>query len=155
MKEIKFAIEFTSHVLANSTNVKGQQDVFQRDGQDNLIFQSAWWYSAFTKAIELARTRGIKASDISMDLTVKAPTQIFNRKYSGDQFREHESIMPGTVVTFNGMVSDSITESVLRNILEKLVTYVGLSPYGFLLGFGRGVLKSLTVEPSDASNLVR
>ena len=155
MKEAKFELEFTSHVLANSTNVKGQKDVFQRDGDDNLVFQCSWWYTALTKAIELARVRGVKASDISMDLTVKAPTEIYNRKYSGDQYREHEAIMPGTVVTFNAMVSDNITESILRNILEKLGTYVGLSPYGHGLGYGKAHLKSLTVEPSDAANLVR
>ena len=155
MKEVKFELEFTSHVLANSTNVQGQQDVFQRDGDDNLVFQCSWWYSALTKAIELARIRGIKASDISMDLTVKAPTEIYNRKYGGDQYRKHEAIMPGTTVTFNGMVGDNVTASVLADILHKLGSYIGLSPFGHGIGAGRFRLKSLTVEPSDASNLVR
>ena len=155
MKAVSFELEFTTSVLANSTNVKGQQDVFQRDGSNNIILQQSWIYTALTKAIELTRIRGVKASDISVDLVIKAPTEVYNRKYGHDQYREHEAIMPGTVVTFNAMVSDNVTESILRNILEKLGTYIGLSPYGHALGHGRSVLKSLTVEPSDAANLVR
>lgn len=155
MKDARFELEFTSHVLANSTNAQGQKDYFQRDGDNNLIFQQSWFYAAFTKAIELSRIKGIKANDISMDLTVKAATQLYNRKYGDDNYREHEAIMPGTVVTFNAMVSDIITESTLRVLLEKMGTYIGLSPYGHNLGFGHFRVKSVTVAPSDAAELVR
>jgi len=155
MKDARFELEFTSHVLANSTNAQGQKDYFQRDGDNNLIFQQSWFYAAFTKAIDLTRVKGVKANDISMDLTVKAPTQLYNRKYGEDNYREHEAIMPGTVVIFNAMVSDIITETTLRNLLEKMGTYIGLSPYGHNLGFGHFRVKSVTVAPSDAAELVR
>ena len=122
MKDARFKLEFTAHVLANSSNSTGQKDCFQRDSDDNLIFQQSWFYSAFTKAIEITRIKGIKPGDISMDLLVKAPTQMYKRKYGEDNYRTHEAIMPGTVVEFNAIVADHITESVLKNLLNKMGT---------------------------------
>lgn len=151
MKETQFVLEFTSHVLANSTNSDGKKDMFQRDSDNKLIFQQSWWYSAFTKAIELAHLRGVKPGDISMDLTVDAPTQLYNRRYGDSKVRTHESIVPGTAVTFNAVVSDHVTESVLRLILEKMGTFVGLSPYGFRLGYGKFKVRSVTVTPSEGA----
>jgi len=152
MKETQFALEFTSHVLANSTNFDGQKDMFQRDSDDKLIFQQSWWYSAYTKAIELSRLRGVKPGDISMDLTVEAATQLYDRRYGDNKTRTHEAIMPGTVVEFNAVVADHVTESILRLILDKMGTFVGLSPYGFRLGYGKFKVKSITMSPSEGVN---
>lgn len=151
MKEAQFSLEFTSHVLANSTNASGDKDRFQRDSQDCLVFQQSWWYSAFTKAIDITRIRGVKPSDISMDLCVIAPTQLYKRHYGEEGIRVHEAIMPATKVTFNAVVADHITESILHTILDKMGTYVGLSPYGHKLGFGKFRVLSVKVEPSDAA----
>lgn len=148
MKEAYFTLEFTSHVLANSTNSDGETDRFMRDSDNKLIFQQSWWYTAFTKAIEVSQLKGIKAGDISMDLTVEAPTQIYARRYGEDKIRKHEAIMPGTIVKFNAIVSDHITESTLQQLLSKLGTFVGLSPYGFRLGYGKFKVKEIQVQPS-------
>ena len=151
MKDASFTLEFTQHVLANSTGPDGRKDRFQRDGQNRIVFQQSWFHSAFCQGIELARLRGVKAADIHMDLTFEAPTEDYNRRYGPEKFREHEAIMPGTKVTFNAVVADNITEQVLRQILERIGKYVGISPYGYKLGFGKFNVTEVKVAPSDAA----
>lgn len=151
MKDASYTLEFTTHVLANGTGPQGQPDHFQRDGSNNIVFQQSWFHSAFCQAIELAHLRGVKAGDIHMDLTFTAPTEQYNRRYGPEKYREHEAIMPGTKVTFNAVVGDNVTEQMLRQLLEKMGKYVGLSPYGFKLGFGKFGVVSVSVAPSDAA----
>ena len=149
MKDTKFTIEFTTHCLANAIGPDGDKDHFQRDSHGKLIWQQSWWYSSFTHAIELAHIRGIKAADIHMNLAVEADTEIYRRRYGEDKFRTHEAIMPGTHVTFEAIVADHVTESNLKTILDRMGTYVGLSPYGFRLGFGKFNVVDVTIAPSD------
>ena len=152
MKDAAFTLNFTSHVLANGVS-PGTPDVFQRDADNKLVFQQCWFYSAFTKAIEFTRMRGIKGSDIVIDLSVAVPTQMFDRRYGegGAHVRTHEAIMPGTSVTFNAMVADHVTQDNLRSLLTCVGKYVGLSPYGFRLGYGKFTVAACTVAPSDAA----
>jgi len=154
MKEATWVVEFVSPCLANSGGPAGEKDRFLTDSKGRLIFSQAQHYSAFTKAIEVARVRGVKAGDIQPDLLVEAPTALYERRYGEDKYRTHEAIMPGTRVQFKAVVDDRITESVFRLILEKLGSYVGFSPYGFKLGFGKYVVISVTVAPSDAAETV-
>ena len=161
MKDATFTLEFTKHVLANSvgpgptvdrtSDGEMTKDRFERDSEDRLIWQQPWWYSAFTRAIQLAKVRGVKAADICMDLAVKAPTALYPRHWGEGRVRTHEAIMPGTKVTFNAMVSDHVTTSILEEILKKMGQYVGLSPYGFRLGYGRFNVVEVEVEPSDSA----
>ena len=151
MKDVKFTVEFTQHVLANSTGADGKRDVFQRDSHKRLIFQQSWWYSAFKRAMEMEHIRSLKPGDISMDLCVEAPTQFFDRRYGRGEVRTHEAIMPGTRVTFHAVVDDGVTESTLRRILERMGRFVGLSPYGHKLGYGHFELLELVVAPSEAA----
>lgn len=152
MKDAKWTLEFTTHVLANGVGPDGSKDHFQRDSQNKLIFQQSWWYSAFTRAIQLAHIRGVKAADIHMDLAVEAPTEIYRRRYGDDKFRTHEAIMPSTQVGFEAIVADHVTESNLKTILDRMGKYVGLSPYGYRLGFGKFNVIDVEVAPSDSDN---
>lgn len=151
MKDASFTLEFTRHVLANSTTPDGDPCIFQRDSNDKMIWQQSWWYSAFSRAIEMANIRGMKAADINMDLSVDAPTEMFKRKYGRDKIRTHEAIMPGTEVTFNAIVADHVTESNLTPVLERMGKYVGMSPFGFRLGFGKFNVVKVNIAPSDSS----
>ena len=154
MKDAKFTLEFTTHVLANGQGPDGIPDHFQRDSTNKLVWQQSWWYSAFTRAIELAHVRGIKAADINMNLSVKAETKEYRRKYGDykdDKYRVHEAIMPGTRVEFEAVVADHVTETTLQRILDKMGTYVGLSPYGYRLGFGKFNTISVKVANSEQS----
>jgi len=151
MKDVSFTLEFIKHVLANSVGPTGERDRFERDSKDNLIWQQSWWYSAFTRAIELSHIRGIKAADIHMDLSVQAETELYKRRYGDGKFRTHEAIVPGTQVTFEAVVSEQVTKSNLTKILERMGKFVGLSPYGFRLGYGKFNVVDVTVAPSEGS----
>lgn len=147
MKSAEFTLEFVRHVLANGRGPKGEHDVFERTSDGDLIFYQTWWYSAFSKALESAAVRGIKPADISVALTVKAETAKWNRHYGPGKSRVHEAIMPGTRVTFRAEVADKITESNLTEILERMGRFVGISPYGHNLGYGRFKVVKVSVEP--------
>ena len=160
MKDATFTLEFTRHVLANSMGpgpaddrVDGEmkKDRFERDSQDRLVWQQSWWYSAFARSIQLAKVRGVKPGDICMDLSVDAPTELYPRRWGEGRIRTHEAIMPGTKVKFEAMVSDQVTTSTLQDILRKMGQFVGLSPYGYKLGYGRFRVASVEVEPSDSA----
>jgi hypothetical protein len=151
MKDVTFTVEITSHVLANGTGEHNRRDTFQRDSQNRLIFQQNWWYSAFSTTLDMLRIRGIKPSDIFMDLTVDAQTEIYHRRYGQNQVRVHEAIMPGTRVTFHAVVADHVTRSTLTAILERMGRFVGLSPYGHKLGYGHFNLLELHVTPSESA----
>ena len=152
MKDVKFTLEFTTHVLANGTGPTGEKDCFQRDNEKNLVWQQAWWYSAFAQAIDLARIKGIKPGDIHMNLSVKADTEVYKRRYGENKFRTHEAILPGSRVTFEAVVADHVTESSLHLILERMGKYIGLSPYGYRLGFGKFNVVKVEVAPSEPDN---
>jgi len=203
MKNASFTIEFTTHMLANSLSydTSTDHDVFQKDSQGRLIFQQNWWYSAFSQAIALAKTRGIKPADIHIDLTVDAPISIYARKYvdrrasaknsmwsnkiytpgrdehrhedkdrhrrykayglpmdddnldTHDLIRKHEAIYPGVKIKFSAVVSDHVTQSQLTNILTTMGKFVGLSPYGYKLGYGKFNLLECLVDPSEAAQI--
>ena len=153
MKNATFTVEFVRHVLAKDRGPNGERDVFERDGTGALIFQQSWWYSAFRKAIEGAALRGIKPSDIDMDPFVRAETQQWTRRYQPGKTRTHETIMPGTQVTFHASVADHVTESNLTEILKRMGKYVGISPFGYKLGFGRFRVVSVQVDPSASADV--
>ena len=75
---------------------------------------------------------------------------LYGDMYGDNKSRVHEAIMPGTVVEFNAMVSDRVTESILRSILDRVGRFVGLSPYGYKLGYGKFNVIEVEVEASDA-----
>jgi len=151
MKDAQFTLEFTTHVLANGTDSDGNRDRFQTDSQGYLIWQQSWWHSALSQGISLCKLKHIKAGDIHMDLSVDAETELYDRRYGDKKYRTHEAILPGSKVTFHAIVADSITESELRLILNRVGRFIGLSPYGFNLGYGKFNVLDVQVAPSDAA----
>ena len=154
MKLAKFTVEFLRHVLANDT-VESKRDVFQHAGDGSLVFKQSWWYSAFSAALPGTGLRGIKPGHICMDLIVDAKTQRYYRHYGKGQVRVHEAIMPGTKVTFQALVEDHVTESALRTLLDRVGRFVGLSPYGHKLGYGKFLLVTVEVGASEAAGVKR
>lgn len=154
MKLAKFTVEFLRHVLANDV-YEGKRDRFQHAGDGSLVFKQSWWYSAFSAALPGTGLRGIKPGHISMDLLVDAKTEIYHRHYGKGQVRPHEAIMPGTQVTFQAMVEDHVTESALRTLLDRVGRFVGLSPYGHNLGYGKFRLVLVEVGASEAAGAKR
>jgi hypothetical protein len=148
MKDAKFTVEFTTHCLAQGGRGNGvDHDRFERDSRGRLRWQHTWWYSAFQKTLGISRIKNVKPSDIKVALLVNAQTEVYKRKFSEDGYRKHEAIFPGTVVEFEAIVADSVTESALRELLERMGNYVGISPYGHNLGFGKFAVLKIEVSP--------
>jgi len=148
MKDARITIEFITHCLASGRQEKNGYDEFEKDNDGNIIWRQAWWYSALMKAIELSDIKNIKAAHFHFSPVVTAATEIFKRKYGRDKFRTHEAIMPGTVVTFEAVVDAAVTESVASAVLDRMGKYIGLSPYGYNLGYGKFKVVKVEVDPS-------
>lgn len=147
MKNAKFTVEFITHCLAIGPKEGKEYDAFARDSSGALIFQQSWFHATFEKAIHMSRMKSIKPGDIQVDLRVEAPAEVYNRRYGASKWRRHEAIVPGTKVSFGAVVDDNVTDSVLRELLRYVGAYVGLSPYGYNLGFGKFSLVSSEVQP--------
>lgn len=153
MKDVQFTVEFIQHVLSN-VDPSGKQCKFQRTSDGALIFQQSWWHSAFAHATDgVDDLRHIKPGDISMDLQVNAPTEMYKRRYSAKRFRVHEAIMPGTKVTFSAIVDDRVSESNMHLLLDRVGRFIGLSPFGHRLGYGKFKVLDVSVQPSAACRM--
>ena len=149
MKKVTFKVEFVKHSIAPKS-YHDDSFTFDRDHNGNLLWEQRWWYSAFKNAIDYCHMKGIKAADICMDLSFKARTEEFTHNWGQKKgVMSSEAIPPGTTVAFNAMVADYITESMLRNLLDTMGRYIGLSPYGHGMGYGRFTLLDIEMEHSD------
>jgi hypothetical protein len=152
MKDAKFTLEFVTHCLANGRMDGEKVEVFPRDSTGRLIWKHAWWYAAFTKAINEAGLRDIKAGQINVCLTVEADVSIHRRRIKDKWHRAHEAILPGTQVTFEATVDDAVTQTMLDAILNRIGKYIGISPWGHNLGFGRFEVIDVKVGPGVESS---
>lgn len=150
MKNATFTVEFITHCLAIGAKDGKDYDSFARSTSGDLIFQQSWFYSTFEKAIHMSKMRNVRPGDIQVELLVNAPVEVYNRKYAPHKSRRHEAILPGTKVTFKAVVEDCVTESVLRELLRYVGSFVGLSPYGYNLGFGKFSVVSVEVQSSES-----
>ncbi|MEE8575668.1 MAG: hypothetical protein V3T31_00290 [candidate division Zixibacteria bacterium] len=153
MKDATFTIEFVSHCLASgrSRDPGDKVDRFDKDGSGKLIWKYSWWYSAIQQAIKIGSFKGIKPNDVNICLTVNAPIEVFKRRVvEGDNvwYKNHEAIMPGGQITFEAVVADHVTEQLLSEVLSRTGKFIGVSPYGHNLGFGRFEVVDVTVAPS-------
>ena len=155
MKKAKIEVQFSTAVLANGIATDGKRDHFSRDALKNLLFKPAWWHAALRTAVEMSGVRGLSVSDIHMNLAVPDPgTTMVKHVYDGGE-RRHETIPPGAKVVFEALVSDSVDKSSLSAVFGLLGSYIGLSPHGHNLGFGRFTLLDVTLEdlsPADAGH---
>ena len=150
MKDAKFTLEFVTHCLANGRRDGEKIEVFPRDSAGRLIWKHSWWYAAFMKAINQAGLRDIKAGQINVCLTVEADVSVHRRRIKDKWHRAHEAIFPGTRVTFEAVVDDAVTQTTLETLLERVGKYIGISPWGHNLGFGRFEVVDVDVGPGVA-----
>lgn len=153
MKEMILEIEYVTECLAQSQGRREQNtDWFKRDGDKNIIWCQSWWYSAISRTVEMYEIRGIKPSMFNFCPVVEAEkTEVFERQYKRNKIRCHESIPVGTRVTFTAVVADQITDSVANSLFTKMGKYVGLSPYGHNLGYGK--FNVISIDLQDCKGL--
>ena len=148
MKKADIKVEYLTHCLASGNRDDDGADTFEKDHEGNLIWHKSWWYSAVAKSIDLTGLRNVKPGNFHFDLCVSAPVVKFHRKYGKGNFRVHEAIEPGTVVAFKAIVADHVTEHQIRELFDTMGTYIGLTPYGFNLGYGNFKLIDVKLDSS-------
>jgi hypothetical protein len=94
----------------------------------------------------MAGLNHLKASYFHFDPIVTADTKVYTRKYGRANFRDHEAIMKGTEVSFTGLVNPIVTEDEANKVMHYMGRYVGLTPYGFNLGYGTFNLVKLDIK---------
>lgn len=150
-----------THILANGQ--EGGAAVFKRDGRGRVVMEHTGWHRAISDAIGLVPDMEyeVTARHVRMRLTIVTNTDTYVRRYFLDDkgtyngttveqreyTREHEAIYPGTVLELGGCYdSRLISEDQLRALFEALGELVGLSPFGYNLGFGRFSVERLEVQ---------
>lgn len=154
MKDLSLTIEFVTHCLSAGRRTDDDHDSFDRDNSGNIIWRQPWWHAAMLKAIELAGLRGVKPGFFYFDPVISVKTEIYKRKYGRDKYRSHEAIMPGTELKVHAMADDAVTEKQANDLFTCMGRYVGLSPFGYNLGFGKFEIKDmkLTRRQDDADD---
>lgn len=137
MQRMTLTVEYVTHALSSGRHGDNHYDSFERDPADNIIWRQPWWHAAILKTIELTGMRGLKPAYFYFEPAVKAETELFKRKYGRDKFRMHESIMPGSKMTVKALVDDTISEEQARDLFVNMGRFVGLSPFGHNLGYGK------------------
>ena len=141
MRKIKIKINFDTPCLSSKSD---QEDISRFDKVEDkiLVFPYPWFYSAITDAINLLDLKDIKPSSFNVDVHVVCESiTILNRSYGRDKYRKHEALPIGTGLTFNLLVANHISDELTREIIETIGKYIGLSPFGHTLGYGRFTVK--------------
>ena len=148
MKNIHFTLEFVSPCLALGRAAGDDVDTFWRDGEGNLLWKSAWWRSAFVQALKYLNASRLKANQIKVCLVVDAPTETYRRRINDDCVRVHEAISCGEPIAFEAIIDDSIETEEFQAVLAYIGKFIGLSPFGHNLGFGRFEVIDVQAVPS-------
>jgi len=146
MKDLSITVEFLTPCLVlgpidRDTNC----EYFERDSHNNIVWNQAWWYSAITKTISMFKLKDVSAKDFNWALAVVAKTETYNVKYSGTKYRNHECLPAREPVTFEAVVPDDLDEEVINELFTRMGKYVGISPYGYNLGYGKFGLLSIEI----------
>jgi len=129
-------VEFLKPCLSCGNRDDEDKDKFQRASDDSIIWSQSWWHAVLVKA-KRDLEMDVNVSDITFSLSVVADTGTYRRKYSGNKYRNHEAIMTGTKVKFDFALKNKVTLEDLQKMMEHIGTFVGVSPYGYNLGYGK------------------
>ena len=137
MKKGYIEVEFLQPCLSCGNVDKDDMDRFRRASDGSIIWSQSWWHAVLCRAKSELEMRDIRLSDIQLSLSIVAETAPYNRKYGGDKFRCHEAILPGEQVKFDFAIKNSATLEDLRIMFEHIGQFIGVSPYGYNLGYGK------------------
>jgi hypothetical protein len=147
MRDLAITLEFVTPCLVlGPIDPETNCEYFDRDSQENVIWNQTWWYSAIDKTIKMFDIEGISPKDFIWAPTVAGHTGIHEVKYSGNKLRKHECFMPGHPVTFEAAVPKELDKDKALELFTRMGKYSGLSPYGYNLGFGKFNILELEIK---------
>ena len=133
--------------------------MFERDGRGRIVIPHGSWYRALSDALDTCESvpEGTRAASIRMRLSITARTEQYHRAYYTDgrqlsdtaieqegHVRVHEAIPPNEVIHLEGAYDvKALTLDALRDAFTTLGELIGLSPFGYNLGYGRFILEDM------------
>lgn len=151
MKDAVITIELLQPMLAAGQTRTDNPCRFDRSRSNSrIVFKPAWWHAAMDLAIaDCDELTGIKASDVHVDLEMDSETEIFPRVYGDELVRLHECIPAGATLDVACCAEQHVSQKHLSVLFDRLGRYVGVSPFGHRLGYGK--FKVLKIETKGAA----
>lgn len=151
MRKIKATIQFTSPCLANMPIGGGEPtaDKFDRDCEDRIIIRPNCLESAVHKTLKFSEFEHIRASDVIIAPEIDTTTRLWKRNYTSHgarKSRTHEMIPQDQRCTLELAVATHVNAAQAREFLVALGKFVGISPFGHNMGFGRFTLINVVDE---------
>lgn len=145
MKKGYIEVEFLQPCLSCGNREDGDSDKFQRASDGSIIWSQSWWHAVLTRA-KKDLDMDVDVADFAFSLSITADTSSYRRKYGGKKFRVHEAIMTGTQVKFDFALKNNATLEELETMMKHIGQFIGISPYGYNLGYGKfRVVDAVTV----------
>ena len=133
--EVIARIRFTTPCLGAER--KPRCDTMLRDKEGRVILMQSWWRSALRFAAKAMCRHQDDIENIQVDPVVDGTTRIYKRYFSTASFQEHECFDAGDEITVRFCLPNAIPVESFTELLSTAGKYVGISPYGFKLDFGR------------------
>lgn len=145
MKHVEITIKFTSPMLANSLHPEDGPDAvdtFRRDPTGAIMLQQNQIFAMLSVAKNLSGS-SVRVGSINFNLGFTANTEVFHRRYTKDNMplvRKHQSVAEGVSIALQMFIPDDTETDDVQKLFAVAGAYVGLSPYGHKLGYGRFVV---------------
>lgn len=152
----KFNVNVTlrRHILANGKIGDTGPAMFARDSVGRVVIPHPCWHKALNSAVRAGGIQCLNADEIRMGFAFKAETVMYSRAYKADgipHVRVHEAIPDGASVTWTGVTMRIMRVELLMNLFDTLGTYVGMTPFGYTMGFGRFIVNKIAYELENQS----
>jgi len=135
--EVVTRLEFTTPCLGNVRDP--QCDRMQRDRDGRVIFMPSWWRAAFAKAATALSRYHRLVDKIHPALQIDGTLTRIKRAYGSkmDRYKLHEGYAVGAVISARFILPFGMTIGQFTELLEATGDYIGISPYGWQLDYGR------------------
>lgn len=146
MRRMRATIQFTSACLANDPGSEDNVDRFDRDNHDRVIIRPNCLEASIHKSLAFVPFKHISSTDVIIAPELEAGTAIWDRTYSSKGqrcSRTHETIPQGSKCVLELAASEAVEPGQLEELLTAMGRFVGISPFGHNMGFGRFSLINL------------
>lgn len=138
MREIKVRIRFTKECLGNvKTKTAGSGNwpvfVFPRGANKHVRFDPAWWRSGLRFAADLLCRHQDSVGGVLADPEIQADQSVSSmcrRWLDKKRYVMHECFPEGMTISVCFAVPESISNDAMHQLLDKMGTFRGISPFG-------------------------
>lgn len=146
MIEVEMQLQFVTPCLGN---VRCEDGIDRMNRMPSLHpifdppkvrFMPTWWKNCVSFGAKGLAKHQNRVRNIRWDPSVTGDLSIIERHYKdGDQtgIKKHEGFAEGAVIAVKAMLPDGLPIEDFRKIMNLGGTYVGISPYGHKLNWGR------------------